>query len=52
MYTIQAANNKGANQTARMRRLICTFVVRIWLKQVSHDVAHITVNYVTFNIRY
>ena len=33
-YTIQAANNKGADQTARMRRLICTFVVRIWLKQV------------------
>ena len=27
-------NNKGADQTARMRRLICTFVVRIWLKQV------------------
>ena len=33
-YTVQAANNKGADQTARMRRLICTFVVRIWLKQV------------------
>ena len=33
-YTIQAANNKGADQTARMRRLICTFVVRIWQKQV------------------
>ena len=29
-YTIQAANNKGADQTARMRRLICAFVVRIW----------------------
>ena len=27
-------NNKGADQTVRMRRLICTFVVRIWLKQV------------------
>ena len=25
-------NNKGADQTARMRRLICTFVVRIWHK--------------------
>ena len=33
-YTIQAANNKGADQTARMRRLICAFVVRIWQKQV------------------
>ena len=27
-------NNKGAEQTARMRRLICAFVVRIWHKQV------------------
>ena len=27
-------NNKGADQTARMRRLICAFVVRIWHKQV------------------
>ena len=25
-------NNKGADQAARMRRLICTFVVRIWHK--------------------
>ena len=31
-HTIQAANIKGADQTARMRRLICTFVVRIWHK--------------------
>ena len=31
--------NKGADQTARMRRLICAFVVRIWHKQVFswHD---------------
>ena len=33
-YTNWVANNKGADQTARMRRLSCTFVVRIWLKQV------------------
>ena len=33
-YTIQAANNKGADRTAWMRRLICAFVVRIWHKQV------------------
>ena len=33
-YTIQAANNKGADQTARMRRLIFFFVVRISHKQV------------------
>ena len=25
-------NNKGADQTAQRRRLICTFVVRIWHK--------------------
>ena len=31
-FTIQAANNKGVDETARMRRLICTFVVRIWHK--------------------
>ena len=27
-------NNKDADQTVRMRRLICVFVVRIWYKQV------------------
>ena len=32
-YTVQAANNQGADQTERMRRLICTLVVRICLKQ-------------------
>ena len=25
-------NNKGADQTVQMRRLICAFVVRIWQK--------------------
>ena len=30
----QVANYKGADQTVRMRRLICAFVVRIWHKQV------------------
>ena len=35
-----AANNKGADQSARMRRLICAFVVRIWQNRFSHDVAH------------
>ena len=33
-YTIQAVNNKGADQTAQMHRLICAFVVRIWHEQV------------------
>ena len=28
------SENKGADQTVRMRRLICAFVVRIWHKQV------------------
>ena len=31
---MQAVNNKGTDQTARMRRLICAFVVRIMYKQV------------------
>ena len=29
-YTISAANNKDADQTAQMRRMICAFAVRIW----------------------
>ena len=31
-YTIEAGNNKGADQTVQMRRLICTLDVRIWHK--------------------
>ena len=31
-YAISGATNKGADQTAQMRKLICTFVVRIWHK--------------------
>ena len=27
-YTFKKANNKGADQTARMRRLVCACVVR------------------------
>ena len=35
-YFIQSENNKGADQIVWMRRLICTFVVRIWhIRQVS-----------------
>ena len=41
-HTIQAANSKGADQTARMWRLICAFVVRTWYKQVFCDVTHIS----------
>ena len=33
-YTIQAAKNKGADQTAGMGRLICTCVVGTGQKQV------------------
>ena len=33
-YTIEVANNKGADQTAQMRRLICAFVVPTGQKQV------------------
>ena len=32
--------NKGADHTARMRRLICAFVVRIWHKTRFHDLIH------------
>ena len=31
-HSVLAANNKGADQTVQMRRLICAFVVRIWHK--------------------
>ena len=27
-YTFQIENNKGADQSAQMRRLVCTFIVR------------------------
>ena len=29
IYILQGANNKAADQTARMRMLVCTIVVRI-----------------------
>ena len=32
-FTFQMTNDKGADQTARMRRLICAFVVRKQLNQ-------------------
>ena len=36
-FTFQIANNKGADLAARMRRLVCTLVVR---KQQSQGVSH------------
>ena len=36
-FTFRIANNKGADQTARMRRLVCAFVV---CKQQSQGVLH------------
>ena len=33
-YTVQAANNKGADQTVQMCRLIHAFVVRTWQNYV------------------
>ena len=39
-YTFQRANNKGADQTARMRRLICAFDVRVQEDQGYYDAAH------------
>ena len=45
-------NSKGADQTARMRRLICAFVVRIWQNRFSHDGAHMSVFRNNFTINY
>ena len=42
----QAAHNKGADETARMRRLICTFVVRI--NRFSEG-AHLSLTLVCFS---
>ena len=36
-FPFQIGNNKGADQTARMRRLVCGFVVR---KQQSQGFSH------------
>ena len=33
-YTLLGANNKDADQTARMCRLVCAFDVRMQLRQV------------------
>ena len=34
VFGFATSNNKGADQTARLHRLICAFVVRIWHKNV------------------
>ena len=39
MWPFQIANNKGADQTARMRRLVCAFVVH---KQQSHGFSYLS----------
>ena len=36
-FTFQIGSNKGADQTARMRRLVCAFVAR---KQQSQSFSH------------
>ena len=40
-YTFLTANNKAADQTVRMRRLVCTFDVRMQQSQISSVKAHI-----------
>ena len=40
-HNIYAVNKKDADQTVRMRRLNCAFVVRIWHEQIFYDVAQI-----------
>ena len=41
LYTLQAAYNKGADQTAWMRSLVCTIGVHIQQNQVLMTKAHI-----------
>ena len=41
LNTLQAANNKCADQTARMRKLVCSIVVHIQQNQVFMTKAHI-----------
>ena len=41
MILFQNANNKGADQTTQMHRLVCAFVVREPLRQFSRVEAHI-----------
>ena len=62
LASLELANDKGADQTARMRRLVCAFVVRkspetgflllrglIILKQRSSPKLHIFINKDTFH---
>ena len=39
---MQGANNKGAEQTARMRRLVCALVVRLQQSQIFSLVSQLT----------
>ena len=45
---IQGANNKGADQTARMRTLICAIVFANGINKFSEDVAHISKHIIGF----
>ena len=45
--TFQKANNKGAYQTAQMRRLVCTFVVR---KPPEDSFSRIEVHRLSYNV--
>ena len=47
-HTSLVANNKDTDQAARMRMLICAFVVRTLHKQVCHDAAQILGSRVQF----
>ena len=43
-WTFQQLNNKGANQTVRILRLLYVFVFRVQQSQVSSNEAHIMYN--------
>ena len=40
--TLQKVNNKGADQTAQMRRLVCTFAIHMHQSQVFSRQAFVT----------
>ena len=49
-YTFQRVNNKGADQTVRMRRLVCDFVVLIQVKFSHIEARIISVYFCLYNI--
>ena len=47
-HTIQAVNNKGADQTAQMRRLTAALLFTYGKSRFSHDMANMNYIFLTF----